>query len=124
MQELAEIGVQENKLIKTLTLQTTRETKFMSTIALISAIFLPATFLAVSQSPSTMLCGTDALKKTIFGMNFFDFEDDNIKIPKSFWIYVLVAGSLSGLTVLFWYYWQRRVQSRSVHENDEFDPEK
>ena len=71
-----------------------------------------------------MLCGADALKKTIFGMNFFDFEDDNIKVSKTFWIYVLVAGSLSGLTVLFWYYWQRRVQSRSAHENDEFDPEK
>lgn len=50
MQELAEIGVQENRLIKTLTMQTTSETKFMSTITLISAIFLPATFLAVSEN--------------------------------------------------------------------------
>lgn len=64
------------------------------------------------------------LEKTIFGMNFFDFQDDDIKVAKNFWIYVLIAGSLSGLTVLFWYYWQRRVRSKSALENEESDPEK
>ena len=49
MEELAEQGVQENRLIKSLTLKTTEDTKSMKVITLISAIFLPATFLAVSQ---------------------------------------------------------------------------
>ena len=57
-------------------------------------------------------------------MNFFDFQDDDIKVAKNFWIYVLIAGSFSGLTVLFWYYWQRRVRSESALENEESDPEK
>jgi hypothetical protein len=48
MQKLTEQGIEENKLVKRLTQQTTRDTKSMMIIALISAIFLPATFLAVS----------------------------------------------------------------------------
>ena len=47
MQKLTEQGVNENKLMKKLTEQTTRDTKSMVIISLISAIFLPATFLAV-----------------------------------------------------------------------------
>jgi hypothetical protein len=48
MRRLTEQGVDENKLMKRLTEQTTKDTRSMMAIALISAIFLPATFLAVS----------------------------------------------------------------------------
>jgi hypothetical protein len=48
MQKLTEQSVEENKLMKRLIEQSTRDTGSMMTIALISAIFLPATFLAVS----------------------------------------------------------------------------
>jgi hypothetical protein len=48
MQMLTEQSIEENKLMKRLTEQSTRDTGSMMTIALISAIFLPATFLAVS----------------------------------------------------------------------------
>ena len=48
MQKLTEQGIEENKLTKKLTEQSTRDTRAMMAIALISAIFLPATFLAVS----------------------------------------------------------------------------
>ena len=47
MQKLTEQGVNENKLMKELTEQSTKDTKSMMIIALISAIFIPATFLAV-----------------------------------------------------------------------------
>jgi hypothetical protein len=47
MKELAEQGIQENKMMKSLTSKTTEDTKSMRVIALVSAIFLPATFLAV-----------------------------------------------------------------------------
>ncbi|KAH8708494.1 hypothetical protein GQ44DRAFT_463058 [Phaeosphaeriaceae sp. PMI808] len=50
MQKLTEQGVKENKLMKRLTEQSTRDTRSMMTVALISAIFLPATFFAVSIS--------------------------------------------------------------------------
>jgi hypothetical protein len=49
MQKLTEQGVNENKLMKKLTEQSAQDTKSMMIIALISAIFLPATFLAVSM---------------------------------------------------------------------------
>lgn len=51
MQKLTEQGVNENKLMKKLTEQSTKDTKSMTIIALISAIFLPATFLAVIIKP-------------------------------------------------------------------------
>jgi hypothetical protein len=50
MQRLTEQGIKENKLMKTLTEQSVGDTRSMMTVALISAIFLPATFLAVSAS--------------------------------------------------------------------------
>lgn len=48
MRTLTEQGVKENKLMKILTEKSARDTRSMMIIALISAIFLPATFLAVS----------------------------------------------------------------------------
>jgi hypothetical protein len=47
MQKLTEQGIKENKLMKRLTEQSTGDTRSMMAIALISAVFLPATFLAV-----------------------------------------------------------------------------
>lgn len=45
--DITQQGIQENKLIKQLTHQSTQDTRAMKLIALISAIFLPATFVAV-----------------------------------------------------------------------------
>lgn len=47
MHEISKQGAEENSLVRELTSQTTHDTKAMRTIAFISAIFLPATFLAV-----------------------------------------------------------------------------
>ncbi|RDW84189.1 uncharacterized protein DSM5745_04515 [Aspergillus mulundensis] len=51
-----------------------RETRSMSVLSLISAIFLPAIFLA-----------------TIFGTNFFDYVEGNLHIASNFWIYIVMA---------------------------------
>lgn len=48
MKVLTEQGVKENQLMKRLAEQSTWDTGSMMIIALMSAIFLPATFLAVS----------------------------------------------------------------------------
>ena len=53
MQKLTEQGVNENRLMKKLTQKSTQDTKSMMIVSLISAIFLPATFLAV-RSGSTL----------------------------------------------------------------------
>ncbi|CAL3971963.1 unnamed protein product [Diplocarpon coronariae] len=46
MHEISKQGAEENCLVRQLTSQSTKDTRAMRTIALISAVFLPATFLA------------------------------------------------------------------------------
>jgi hypothetical protein len=94
----------------------------MMTIALISAIFLPATFLAVSRFyPST----TDALRliesKTLFGSNFFAYsEHDNaLTVASNFWVYVIITSAFSGATVFLWFIWRRRrVREQTSDQTD------
>jgi hypothetical protein len=57
MKKLTEQGIEENKLVKRLTQQATRDTKAMKVIALVSAIFIPATFMAVRLDCSLVIHG-------------------------------------------------------------------
>lgn len=59
MQKLTEQGIKENKLMKTLTHQSAQDTRSMMVVALISAVFLPATFLAVRSPFRRGVSGTD-----------------------------------------------------------------
>ncbi|PVI01288.1 hypothetical protein DM02DRAFT_654672 [Periconia macrospinosa] len=94
MRRLTEQGVDENKLMKKLAEQTTKDTRSMMAIALISAIFLPATFLA----------------KTLFGSNFFVFSENKnaLTVASNFWVYIVIAIVFSGVTVTLWFVWRRR----------------
>jgi Mg2+ and Co2+ transporter CorA len=102
MQKLTAQGINENKLMKKLTKQSAQDTRSMMTIALISAVFLPATFLA-----------------TLFGSNFFDYSqaDDRLTIASNFWVYVVIAVGFSGATVLLWYFWRRR-RMQAIDDDD------
>ncbi|OJJ39788.1 hypothetical protein ASPWEDRAFT_105628, partial [Aspergillus wentii DTO 134E9] len=111
MHELAEKG-------------TTQDTRSMSVISFISAIFLPATFLAVRPTPSISLYLADIPAQTLFGMNFFDFRGDGLTIATNFWIYIVMAGALSGMTVLLWFYWQRSVKAKYMSEKDDIESNK
>ncbi|KAH6614309.1 hypothetical protein C7974DRAFT_74101 [Boeremia exigua] len=93
MQRLTEQGIKENQLMKKLTEQSTKDTRSMMAIALISAIFLPATFLA-----------------TLFGSNFFAFSDTEgvLTVASNFWVYIVFTSAFSGATVLTWFLWRRR----------------
>ncbi|KAL4883538.1 hypothetical protein BJY04DRAFT_216362 [Aspergillus karnatakaensis] len=71
--------------------RTARETRSMSLISLISAIFLPAMFLA-----------------TIFGTNFFDYENGRMRVASNFWVYIVLVVAMSGITVLLWLLYQRK----------------
>ncbi|KAL4981764.1 hypothetical protein BDW68DRAFT_183189 [Aspergillus falconensis] len=75
-----------------------RETRSMSVVSLISAIFLPAMFLA-----------------TLFGTNFFDYVEGKIHIASNFWIYIVMAVGMSGFTVLLWVAYQQKRKSKSRH---------
>jgi hypothetical protein len=123
MQKLTEQGIKENKLMKTLTHQSAQDTRSMMVVALISAIFLPATFLAVSNE-AFVITIILTLQQTLFGSNFFVYAQDknSLVVASNFWIYIVVAVTFSGATVLLWIWWWRaRVRSR---REAEVDPEK
>ncbi|OCL05556.1 hypothetical protein AOQ84DRAFT_298704, partial [Glonium stellatum] len=83
--------------IKRLTHQSTLDTRSTMVIALISAIFLPATFAA-----------------TLFGSNFFGFvlrgDRYMLLVAENVWIYVVAAVGLSSLTVFSWFWWWKNTR--------------
>ncbi|KAG7133332.1 hypothetical protein HYQ45_008480 [Verticillium longisporum] len=74
-------------------LATTRDSKHMRSISLITMIFLPGTFLA-----------------TIFSMTFFDWGDGTGKARVSgmIWIYFALAFGFTVVTLGSWYFWTSR----------------
>ncbi|KAH6693017.1 hypothetical protein VD0002_g1964 [Verticillium dahliae] len=74
-------------------LATTRDSKHMRSISLITMIFLPGTFLA-----------------TIFSMTFFDWGDGTGKARVSgmIWIYFALAFGFTAVTLGIWYFWTSR----------------
>ena len=55
MHALSKQGIEDNKLMRQLTARSTQDTRSMAVIAIISAIFLPATFVAVRFSSRLFL---------------------------------------------------------------------
>ncbi|PVH74946.1 hypothetical protein DL98DRAFT_658401 [Cadophora sp. DSE1049] len=98
MHNISKQGAEENKLVRQLTLKSTQDTRSMRVIALISAVFLPATFVA-----------------TFFGSNFFGYEETknghSLTVASNIWIYVVTALTISVVTVSLWYWWCSRYRS-------------
>ncbi|OAL48772.1 hypothetical protein IQ07DRAFT_645530 [Pyrenochaeta sp. DS3sAY3a] len=75
-------------------LQSTREASAMRAIAVVTMIFLPATFVS-----------------TLFGMNFFSFEPSegrgrsSFTVSTHFWIYWVITIPLTIITLLMWLWW-------------------
>ncbi|KAF1845215.1 uncharacterized protein K460DRAFT_416511 [Cucurbitaria berberidis CBS 394.84] len=105
MHEISKQSAQENKLVRLLTSQSTQDTRSMKVIALITSVFLPATFVA-----------------TLFGSNFFGFEDTkdghSLAIASNVWIYVIVAFAVSAITMAMWYWWYSR-RPTTLDQDDE-----
>ncbi|KAJ6272007.1 hypothetical protein PSV08DRAFT_408869 [Bipolaris maydis] len=101
MQRLTEQGIKENGFIKRLTEQSTKDTRSMMAIALISAIFLPATFLA-----------------TLFGSNFLVYSEreNALTVASNLWVYVIMTCAFSGSAVMLWVIWRRRAMRGSTSD--------
>ncbi|KAH8590049.1 hypothetical protein B0O99DRAFT_691894 [Bisporella sp. PMI_857] len=104
-------GVMQNRKLEKISLSSAQDTKSMMIIALITTIFLPATFVA-----------------TFFGSNFFGFETtqtngNQLKVASNVWIYVVVTFVLLVFTVGGgWACWLRSRPtqgSRSGNQGDE-----
>lgn len=78
----------KNEITVAYNLLTQQDNNVMKSIALLTMIFLPATFVSA-----------------IFSTTFFDFSEGEWKMADEIWIYWLTTMILTALTVLVWYIW-------------------
>ncbi|KAK1531890.1 hypothetical protein CPAR01_11539 [Colletotrichum paranaense] len=87
---------------------TGRDSRQMRSIALVTMVFLPGTFFAVSPSFALASLGSLAkAKQTLFSMTFFNWSPDDAKhsvVSSYIWIYFLVTGVFTVSTLLLWWY--------------------
>lgn len=106
-----------------------RDSTAMKYISLLGALFLPATFLS-----------------SVFGMTFFNFQDNGASIvyvaangtspdPSTLanlsgggsvvspllWIYFVVTIPITAIIVLSWYLWDRRREKNYAEEDDDLE---
>ncbi|KAK7906367.1 hypothetical protein PG985_016373 [Apiospora marii] len=80
---------------------TQEDSAAMKTIATLTLIFLPPTFIS-----------------TIFSMSFFNVDaETGWKVSNRFWVYWAFAVPMTLLTTGLWYHWQRRFSQTRVHGN-------
>ncbi|KAK0726793.1 hypothetical protein B0T26DRAFT_764059 [Lasiosphaeria miniovina] len=79
-----------------------RDSSQMRSISLVTMIFLPGTFLAMSFYSSFFFLFHFL---TVFSMTFFrwDSEDGNV-VPSNIWIYVFIVAAFTAVTVFLWWY--------------------
>ena len=74
---------------KLIALASKRDSTSMKTLAAVTVVFLPGTFVA-----------------TLFSMNMFDWRaDDDSVVASRFWIYWIITIPLTLMTVCMWYIW-------------------
>lgn len=106
MQKLTEQGIEVNRLVKRLTEKASLDTKSMMIIASISAVFLPATFLAVRQTYQVFTSQIELnWLQTLFGSNFFVYSqnENKLTVASNFWIYVVFTARFSGALLTSWF---------------------
>lgn len=86
-----------------------RDSASMKTIAVVTLAFLPATFVSVSSSISTLQTTLQANSslKTVFSMSFFELSVDEQgatqwNMADQFWIYWAIAAPLTFMTLAIW----------------------
>ncbi|KAI9799361.1 MAG: hypothetical protein M1833_004060 [Piccolia ochrophora] len=101
---------------KSLAAASKRDSSAMKSVAVVTIVFLPGTFLSVSlpvtasSLPSLPPQQSADTKKTLFAMPVFDWESSNghLAVNNNFWIYWAFNVPLTVLTVAIWITWMRR----------------
>ena len=98
------IGVAQDS--RTIALASKHDSTSMKTLAAVTVVFLPGTFVA-----------------SLFSMTMFDWQDENNHVLTSkFWIYWAVTVPLTLATVAAWYVWINRKASReSAREREDVE---
>lgn len=74
----------------------------MKTIAALTMLFLPGTFVSA-----------------VLGMNFFNGEDNTFKVNHLWWVYLVATIPLTLVVLGAWYLWIRRERARRRAEDEE-----
>jgi hypothetical protein len=102
-QEDQSIGIDIAKASKSIALESRRDSSSMKTLAVVTMVFLPGTFIA-----------------TFFAMPLFDWQASNGQVvDKRIWIYFLVAIPLTALTCAVWWAWFTLKTRREQKENED-----
>jgi hypothetical protein len=102
-QEDQSIGIDIAKVSKSIALESRRDSSSMKTLAVVTMVFLPGTFIA-----------------TFFAMPLFDWQAPNGQVvDKRIWIYFLVAIPLTAFTCAVWWAWFTLKTRREQKENED-----
>lgn len=98
MRRMAESAQDDNFVMREISKSTKLDSEAMKTIAFLTMLYLPATFVAVSSTyyyGSSFQAKLSHLLQTFFSMGIFDFEfsdpQGGVRISSHWWIYFLVA---------------------------------
>jgi hypothetical protein len=118
---IAKASKEDSAVMRQIAIETKRDSSAMKTIALLGMIFLPGTFVAVSQLPLQRHLITD-LTLAIFAMPVINWDAvDNPVINKGFKYYwavtvpltLLVLASWGFATLFPWKQWISRIKANS-----------
>ncbi|KAF9701379.1 hypothetical protein EKO04_001039 [Ascochyta lentis] len=89
-----------------ISLATSRDSRVMRSISLVTMVFLPGTFFA-----------------TVFSMTFFDWHDQNggTRVSSYLWVYIVVTVFFTAITIGLWYFFVifRRTGRKTGDEENE-----
>jgi len=107
------MGQRDNKLnievardSKSIAAESKRDSSSMKTIAVLTIVFLPGTFVAV-KSLQSLQRATLTLLQALFSMPMFNWQADSgtAVVSPRFWVYWAITAPLTIAVVLVWFIW-------------------
>lgn len=105
---------------RSVALSTARDSASMRILAIVTILFLPATFTAVSNVKFELLPKLNPYMtlQTFFSMTFFNFLDaDSPKASPWIWIYVAATGLLTVIIQGIWAFMSHRSQAKPISDS-------
>ena len=86
----------------------------VKTLSVLRLVFLPGTYVSVSDTPALQNAQGMLRSQALFGMSFFSFVPDRSAqagswaVSSSFWVYWVVTIPVKLGSEVMWHLWQRR----------------
>lgn len=107
------------KKLQELTENTVDDSAIVRLITIVSAFYLPGSFVAVSQAQyAVSMESLTCQQQTLFGMNFFNFDSKSIAVSTDFWVFVVAWTVLTILTGGLFYASYQRNKRKQKHTDD------